>query len=292
MPLAVLFQAPGSALPDVRLIFLISLAAVVGVAVFATVLIALLLRRRYQRNLQLQKMAVMGSTSARILHQVKNPVQSLLLQAELLEEFEREDLPELRREASGAIVAEAHRLARMLSELSTWTSGSRRSLALVPVEMGELLAGIVAQEAREAARRGVGVELVVQAEGVRAAVDAYHFRQAVENLMRNAREAMGEQPDARIRVEVDRARNAALVRVADNGPGIAPDVLREIWEPFVTTKGGGMGLGLPICRELVEAHGGEVAVESEVGVGTVFTITLPAYRGEIPEFTINGRGER
>jgi signal transduction histidine kinase len=265
-------QVPG----DPRLLFQISVVTVAAVALFAGVAVVLLLRRRYRRSLAEQKMAVMGLTSARILHQIKNPVQSLLLQAELLEEFERGNQEEMRRESGRAILGEAQRLATMLNELSAWTSGSKRPLALVETPLHELLAGIARQEQRQAERRGVCLELDTAQEAV-AHVDVYYFRQAIENLLRNAEEAMKDQPNARLRLELDRGRSHAVVRVIDNGPGIPPEKLPRIFEPFVSTKGSGMGLGLPIAKEIIEKHGGELTVDTLPEKGTTFTIRLPLH---------------
>ncbi|HEX8244970.1 MAG TPA: HAMP domain-containing sensor histidine kinase, partial [Longimicrobium sp.] len=76
-------------------------------------------------------------------------------------------------------------------------------------------------------------------------------------------------------VSVQRDAGHAVVQIADNGPGIAPDKLERIFQPFVSTKGKGMGLGLAICREIVESHGGRIEVESAEGQGTTFTLRLP-----------------
>jgi signal transduction histidine kinase len=88
---------------------------------------------------------------------------------------------------------------------------------------------------------------------------------------------MAGQPGARVRVTVERDGGQAVMRVADNGPGIPPDKLEFIFQPFHSTKGKGMGLGLAICREIVEAHAGRIEVESAVGAGTTFTVRLPLY---------------
>jgi two-component system, LuxR family, sensor kinase FixL len=263
--------------PSTQLLFFISIITVVVVTVFACTVVVLLLRRRHTRNLHENRMAVIGTTTARILHQIKNPVQSLLLQAELLEEFERNGKAELRRESARAICGEALRLAAMLSELSAWTAGSRRPLTLVPTPLHELVEQIVQQEQQVAATRGIRVESAIAAEGV-VAIDPYYFRQALENLMRNAREALVDQEDALLRIELDRAGPDAVLRVVDNGPGIAPDRLTEVFEPFATTKGSGMGLGLPISREIIEKHGGTIRVHSAPGEGATFTVQLPVYQ--------------
>jgi signal transduction histidine kinase len=248
------------------------------VTLFAWTAIAMLLRRRYRRGLEEQKMAVIGVTSARILHQIKNPVQSLLLQAELLEEFERDGLSEARREASRAILGEAMRLADMLNELSAWTAGGRRPHALQPTSLREVLEHIVVQERADAQRRGVCFDAALEADAVVAA-DAYYLRQAIENLIRNAFDALRDRPGAQLRLTLRREGNSASIRVIDNGPGISQRHAHEIFEPFVSTKSSGMGLGLAISREIVERHGGELSFESAPGAGSTFTVRLPVLSG-------------
>jgi two-component system NtrC family sensor kinase len=87
----------------------------------------------------------------------------------------------------------------------------------------------------------------------------------------------GRDGPRRLWVSVARAGAQAEVKVTDNGPGIAPENLQSIFHPFVSTKGKGMGLGLAICREIVEGHGGRLDVESTLGRGTTFTVTLPLH---------------
>jgi signal transduction histidine kinase len=115
--------------------------------------------------------------------------------------------------------------------------------------------------------------------------DAYYLRQVFDNLVRNAREAMeGQDETPRLRVRVARQGGNAEVRVTDNGPGIAPENLQRVFQPFVSTKGKGMGLGLAICREIVEGHGGRLEVESALGRGTTFIVTFPLHT-EVPALT-------
>jgi len=260
--------------PDVRFLFFVNLAAVVLITAFAAAVIVVVLRRRFERSLEEERMVAIGTTTARILHQIKNPVQSLLLQAELLEEFEREGQAESRREAGEAIVGEAMRLASMLNELSSWSSGVKRPHTVAPASIDALIRVIGDAERPVAERAGVRFSLRIGDE-LSAPVDAYYLRQALENLVRNAREALNDTPDGAVRVELDRENAFARVRVIDNGPGIPADRLYTIFEPFVSTKGSGMGLGLAISREIVERHGGSVEVESREGEGTTFTVRLP-----------------
>jgi signal transduction histidine kinase len=97
------------------------------------------------------------------------------------------------------------------------------------------------------------------------------------NLLTNAAQALAGREGARIELTTSRRGDQVVIQVADNGPGIPPEILGRIWDPFFTTKevGQGSGLGLSIVHGIVERHGGTIEVESQVGTGTTFTVTLP-----------------
>jgi len=104
---------------------------------------------------------------------------------------------------------------------------------------------------------------------------AQQVNQVFMNLMVNAIQAMGERGTLTVRARAE--ADGVEVQVSDTGPGISPEHLSRLFEPGFTTKGKrvGMGLGLAICREIIDRHGGEISVASEVGVGTTFTVRLP-----------------
>jgi signal transduction histidine kinase len=105
------------------------------------------------------------------------------------------------------------------------------------------------------------------------------LQQVFMNLLTNAAQALGEKPEGgTIRLTTERRGDRVVITVADDGPGIPPELLPRIFDPFFTTKdvGQGSGLGLSIVHGIVERHGGSISVESQVGKGTTFTVTLPA----------------
>jgi two-component system NtrC family sensor kinase len=262
--------------PNTRLLFFINVVVVVSVVVFTAGVIVALLRRSYRRRVEEEKLAAIGIATARILHQIKNPLQTIVLHADLLQEEAIAGVPASRREVCEAIVGESQRLVSMLDELSVYASGSRRQLTREPCPLHHLVGQVAAHETREAAGTGVSVDT----SGVGEATvmgDPYYLLQVFDNLVRNAREAMHEQHDRRLWLRVERAAGMAIARVADNGPGIPAEKMATVFQPFVSTKGKGMGLGLAICKEIVEGHGGRLEVQSRVGEGTTFTVTLPLY---------------
>ena len=275
----ILLQASAQAgVPDNRLLFVVSVVVVASVVLFTAGVIFTLLRRSDRRRAEEEKLAAMGTATARILHQIKNPLQTIVLHSDLLQNEKLVADPTHRREIAEAIIGESQRLVAMLEELSVYASGAQRALNRQPVALDGLARQVAGHEARESEGTGMRVDASRMAPAVVFA-DAYYLRQVLDNLVRNAREAMSGQDDARLIVSVERAGADAIVRVADNGPGIPQDRLDRIFQPFVSTKGKGMGLGLAICREIVEAHTGRLEVESVVGQGTTFTIRLPLYDG-------------
>ena len=113
-------------------------------------------------------------------------------------------------------------------------------------------------------------------------VDTVQIQQVVLNLVRNAIEAMEavERRELTIATRAIPAENTAEVRVVDSGPGIPPEIADRLFQPFVTTKPAGMGLGLSICHDIVAAHHGRLGVAPVPSGGTMFRLTLPMPREE------------
>lgn len=266
----------GAAPGNNQLLFFVSVVVVASVVLFTAGVIVTLLRRSDRRRAEEEKLAAMGTATARILHQIKNPLQTIVLHADLLQNDRMVADPLHRREVADAIIGESQRLVAMLEELSVYASGAQRAISRQPVAVDEIVRQVAGHEARESGESGVRVDVSRVGPAV-VFGDAYYLRQAVDNLVRNAREAMAGQDDARLDLSVGREGGHAVVRIADNGPGIAPDKLDRIFQPFVSTKGKGMGLGLAICREIVEAHAGRLELDSQVGAGTTFTLRIPLY---------------
>src|SRR5690606_13052140 len=222
----------------------------------------------------------MGTATARILHQIKNPLQTILLHAEMLEDGTLAADPVSRQEICQAIVTEATRMTELLADLSAYASGGQRRLHPTPLPLNELVLEAARTEEREAQVSGIDI-VVGPVEALTVSGDPYFLRQALENVLRNAREALEQQENggpARIEVALRRRGMDAAIEIRDNGPGIESGRLQAVFEPFVTSKSKGMGLGLPICREIVEGHGGRVEVRSRSGAGTTVSIVLPLSR--------------
>jgi signal transduction histidine kinase len=222
-----------------------------------------------EKLIRSERFAAIGQAAAHISHEIKNP---LMLMAGFARQV-RKRLPDGDKDAEKLkiIEQEAGRLEALLGEVRDFSRPSPPR-----IEPGDL-AVTVEETAKMMAEglkaRGIAVR-VETARGIPPVPhDANRVRQVLINLMKNAAEAM--PGGGEIRVTTDFADGFAVLRVADTGPGIPPDVAGRIFEPFCTTKESGTGLGLAVCQRIVEDHKGEIAYASSPGKGTTFTVRLP-----------------
>ncbi|HLU25150.1 MAG TPA: HAMP domain-containing sensor histidine kinase [Longimicrobiales bacterium] len=281
MPLAHVVWLQAELFPAAQRLMLVNVLVVLAIVAFASGIVLAVARRSMKRQVEAERLAAMGTATARILHQVKNPLQTIILHAEMLMDPMLVEDEAARREVSEAIISESSRVVELLAELSAYATGSKRKLELVPLDLREFVGDLARSEIREAEHRGIQV-IVGPMESLQVRADPYYLRQALDNVLRNAREALaedGRERPGRIEIRLKRRSGDAIVEIRDNGPGISPDRLKRIFEPFVTTKPKGMGLGLAICREIVESHGGRVEIRSSPGSGTTVSLIIPVYSG-------------
>jgi signal transduction histidine kinase len=272
------------------------------------------LQAAQERLVRSERLATIGQMSAKVSHEVRNPLSSISLNVELLED-ELSALPDDRRAEAGHLVRAIRSQVDTLSAVTEGYLGFARlpKPRLQVVSLGPVIADL-ADFVREELRARK-VQLVVDAEpGLPTVrVDAGQIRQALLNLIRNAAEAMPDggtvtlaaqcvrgkgqlgswaagqlgsekQPEANTWASDCRAgeppsRQAAEwveMTVTDSGVGIAPEDQERVFEPFFTSKEGGTGLGLAISREIVVGHGGSLVCESNLGNGAIFRLSLPA----------------
>ena len=228
------------------------------------------MERRVRRN---ETLAEVGALAAGIAHELRNGLKPIsgsveVLQRDLKLEGESADLMDL-------IAVESARLNKFITDLLSYSR--ERELALEPVALEDHLHGLVNTlrlDARCAA--GVRVELEPGPADARVSVDCEQIRQVWLNLAANALEALGQRGALTV-TWVARGTDQVAVEFRDDGPGIPPEDLRRVGEPFFTTKRGGTGLGLAIAQRIVERHGGVLTLESVAGRGTTARVLLPGF---------------
>jgi signal transduction histidine kinase len=224
-----------------------------------------------------ERLATIGKMAAHVTHEIRNPLSSIALNLELLEE----EIPE--REAEGrslvrAIGREVERLSALSGQYLTMAKSQPPRLEL------EALDDIVEEACEfmraDLARHGVELSLEVEDAPLHVRIDEAQIKQALFNLIRNAREAMSG--GGKVRVAVGAQGDCVRLVIEDQGPGIDAEAAARLFEPFFTTKGTGTGLGLSVTRQIVVAHGGNIAYEAPLAGGSRFVITLPAVREAVP----------
>jgi signal transduction histidine kinase len=221
-----------------------------------------------------ERLAAVGRISAQITHEIRNPLNSIGLNAELLaEELSGAAAPREALQLVSAITREVDRLNGVTEEYLRFARLPRATIARTDVN--EMLAGLLDFVAPELAASRVEVrrELAPDLPAVRA--DEALLRAVVLNLLRNSREAMPGGGTVAVRTALA-AAGAVEIEVRDTGGGIPPGDLTRIFDPFYSTKERGTGLGLAFAQQVVKEHGGTIRCESTVGRGTSFTIRLPA----------------
>jgi two-component system sensor kinase FixL len=242
-------------------------------------------RRRAEKRVQdltaelvhVSRLSAMGQLSSALAHELNQPLSSIMNYAEASRHLLANlDTPvparilEMLEKTSG----QADRAGQIIRRLRGFVEKgvverSSESLAAV-VEEASILGGTGARV------EGIETRLELAAGLPPIQIDKVQIQQVVVNLVRNAIEVLREVDRRGLIIRTSRNDDRTQeVMVADTGPGIAPDVARELFKPFVTTKKGGMGIGLSISRSIVEAHGGRLWAEPNPGGGTIFRFTLP-----------------
>ncbi len=235
-----------------------------------------------QRALQAERLAAIGKMAAHITHEIRNPLSSIGLNVELLDETLAKG------GASSTATGEARRLlaaiAREVGRLSDVSEDYLRVARLpsprpTAVDLAELLGDVVvfARPELDRARVSVDLRLPSPSRPLVVPIDEAQVRQALLNLVRNAREAMEDGGVLTIALSEAPSEVGSGVRleVSDQGSGIPDDVRARIFDPFFTTKSTGTGLGLPLTRQILEAHGGSIAYEPVVPHGSRFVLLFP-----------------
>jgi two-component system sensor histidine kinase HydH len=217
-----------------------------------------------------ERLAALGRLAAGIAHEIRNPLSSIKGFATILaNRFKDEDR---NGKIAEVMVQEVERLNRVVTELLDFARPTE--LAKQPHDAEELIRHSLRLIESDALRQNVKIEWAIHPDGLELEVDPDRFAQVLLNLYLNSLQAM--EDGGTLRIEVSRQSDQAVLKVADSGKGIDPENLAHVFDPYFTTKPRGVGLGLANVHKLVEAHGGDIEVESTPGRGTCFTIRLPS----------------
>jgi two-component system sensor histidine kinase HydH len=244
--------------------------------------------RQYRRMQERDRLAVLGQMAAGLAHEVKNPLGAIKGAAQLLSDpRDNSRLGVVDAEFVGIILEEVERLDRVVGSVLDYARPSKGELGAVDLN-AVVSRTVTVLEVGRAEDCEIVTELSESLPPVRA--DAEQLRQVLINLVRNAVQAMGGQGTVRVKTALLSEAPSALasspagewveVSVSDSGPGIAPQVLKNLFVPFFTTKDRGTGLGLAISQRMVEEMGGRIEVVSHLGAGATFTVLLPAAGAE------------
>jgi PAS domain S-box-containing protein len=243
--------------------------------------------RRY-REMQMElahanRVATTGQLTASIAHEVNQPIAAAVTNAQAALRWldaRPPDLDEV-RQALARIVRDAHRAGDVIGRI-------RDLIKKAPprtnsVDMNEAVREVIELIRGEAVKNGVSLQMELGKGLPLIKGDRVQLQQVVLNLIINAVQAVGAVADGAREVLITTAQadpNGVLVAVKDSGPGLAPASLERLFEAFYTTKPGGLGMGLSICRSIIEAHEGRVWVTANLPQGAVFQFTLPLERDE------------
>lgn len=234
-----------------------------------------------------ERLAELGALTGGLAHEIKNPLSSVVLNAQLLREGVLDS--NLSEDESRPLVRKVDTLARETGRLKDILEDFLRFAGRVRLDRNpcdlrsivEELADFVHPQTEAA---GVLTRVDLPPRAIIASVDVGLLKQALLNLMLNAMQAMESNPARERRELILRVESTegsekqlpeAVIHVIDTGPGIAESLREEIFRPYITSKRGGSGLGLAVARRIVEEHGGTIRVFSEVGTGSDFQVVLP-----------------
>ncbi len=227
------------------------------------------------------RLSALGTLAAGLAHEIKNPLGGIRGAAQLLEMELAED-DEL-RDCTRVVLKEVQRVNRIVEELLDLASP--RKLNLTGVNLHKILAHIVFLQQQAVEGQSITFQRHLDPSIPAVLADEGRLAQLFLNLIKNAVEAVGESGvvtiSSRIVAEYsmtqkgERRSRMVAIEIADDGTGISPEVLEQLFTPFFTTKEKGTGLGLAICQKIVAEHRGMIRVESEAGRGTTFTVMLP-----------------
>jgi len=233
------------------------------------------LQELQENLLHVSRLRSMGQMAAALSHELNQPLTAVTNYLNAAQRLLDQATPDLARarQALGLAAQQSLRSGEIIRRLRTFVS--RGTVTRQPEPVARLIEEAVALALVGSRHRGVEVRLAVPVDIPQVIVDRVQIQQVLLNLIRNAVEAMDGQETRRLIISAERREDLVSIGVADSGSGIGADVRDRLFQPFVTTKADGMGIGLSVCRTIIEAHGGHIVVEQPAEGGTLFRFTVP-----------------
>jgi PAS domain S-box-containing protein len=230
-----------------------------------------------EKLIQAEKLAAVGQMSAHVAHEIRNPLTSILLHSELLEdELKEHDKNEEGLELVRIIKEEIDRLSQITDEYLSYARLPRPKKQLVNPETE--VSTVVSMLLPELKRRNIETAIVCPERLPNIRIDRGQFKQLLINLIKNAEDAMPS--GGNLEISLMGIKDNFLLLVKDTGYGIPPEISRRIFDPYFTTKDNGTGLGLSLVQYIANAHDGWVDVESQKGTGSTFIFSVPFLQEE------------
>ncbi len=237
------------------------------------------MKKMFARMVHAEKLATIGEMTAVLAHEVKNPLCVIRSSAQFLVAAQQQ--PENRDELLGFIVDEVDRLTQVVNNLLGLARFAPPKFKSVAVQ--DLLSSMLARWKKSDDHNShVAINCECNhSETILA--DRQQLVQVFMNLIRNSEEALPNGGRIDIKVAVDRQNDGIIINIRDSGPGVAPEEVEKLWQNFYTTKPEGVGLGLSVCKQIIQAHSGKIEIVGAENCGFCITIRLPLR----PEYTIS-----
>ena len=230
----------------------------------------------------INRVSALGEMAASLAHEVKQPLTAVGNNAGAALNFLAKKPPNLDevREALGCIVVAAERACDIIDGIRAHTK--KAPLRKDRFDLNKAVTEVVELARSAISKHGVSLQMRLAAETFTVQGDRVQLQQVILNLILNAIEAMSSVNGPReLVISTEQRQTNGVVTVRDSGPGIDPEQLERVFEPFYTTKSNGVGIGLSICRSIIDAHGGRLWIEANEPRGAAFQFTVPSAANEL-----------